>query len=48
MRVSEPIRHGSFKPEMPLQANPEQKGIKGDDVGFWPKSNLIVLQEKSR
>ncbi len=46
--ISKPNRHGLFKPELPLQANPEQKGNKGENVGFWPRSNLSVLQEKSR
>ena len=48
MTISKPTRHGLFKPEILLQANPKQSSVKGDDVGFKPGSNLIVLQEKSR
>ncbi len=48
MMVSKPMRHGLFKPETLLQANPKQQSVDGDDVGIMPGSNLIVLQEKSR
>jgi hypothetical protein len=46
--ISKPNRHGLFKPELSFQVNPEQKDSKGEYVGFKPRSNLRVLQEKSR
>ncbi len=48
MKVSRSIRHGLFKPEVSLQENPEQYGTGGEYVGFVPRSNRIIFQEKPR